>query len=100
MWAAIATTGAWINLFNLMPVWQLDGNRGFAALSKLQRAVVAMAFLAAWAVTAEGLLILLCIVAATRIFDPHAPATPDQGALAQFVFLVLSLAIVFHSAKI
>src|SRR5688500_6713569 len=34
MWAAIAHTGAWINLFNLLPVWQLDGNRGYAALSK------------------------------------------------------------------
>jgi Zn-dependent protease len=100
MWAAIATTGAWINLFNLMPVWQLDGNRGFAALSKLQRAVVAAAFLAAWAMTAEGLLVPLCIVAATRIFDPRAPAIPDRGALGQFVFLVLSLAILFHAAKV
>ena len=27
--AAIAQVGAWINLFNLLPVWQLDGARGF-----------------------------------------------------------------------
>jgi hypothetical protein len=32
MWAAIAHTGAWLNLFNPMPICQLDGNRGFAAL--------------------------------------------------------------------
>jgi Zn-dependent protease len=100
MWSAIASTGAWLNLFNLMPVWQLDGNRGFAALSKLQRLVVALSFAAAWALTTDGLLILLSIVAITRIFDPHAPETPDHGALGQFVFLVLALAAVFHTARV
>src|SRR5204862_2132574 len=73
MWLAIASTGAWLNLFNLMPVWQPDGNRGFAALSKIQRLVVALSFLAAWPMTGEGLLVLLTIVAAARIADPHAP---------------------------
>src|SRR5258706_13079612 len=29
LWAALAQTGAWINLFNLIPIWQLDGGRGF-----------------------------------------------------------------------
>ena len=38
---AIAHFSAWINLFNLLPVWQLDGARGFKALSKQQRIVIA-----------------------------------------------------------
>ena len=100
MWAAIASTGAWLNLFNLMPVWQLDGNRGFAALSKPQRLVVATSFFAAWVLTADGLLILLALFAAFRMFDGHAPEVPDRGALAQFVFLVLALAVVFHVARV
>ena len=29
IWAALARFGAWINLFNLMPIWQLDGGRAF-----------------------------------------------------------------------
>ena len=29
---AIARLGAWINLFNLIPIWQLDGGRAFRAL--------------------------------------------------------------------
>lgn len=99
MWAAIASTGAWLNLFNLMPVWQLDGSRGFAALSKLQRLVVAISFLAAWVLTSDGLLILLAIVAASRIFDAQAPEAPDHGALGEFVFLVLALSIVFRTAS-
>src|SRR5260370_12550408 len=28
---AVPYTPAWINLFNLLPVWQLDGSRGFQA---------------------------------------------------------------------
>jgi Zn-dependent protease len=29
--------GGWINLSNLLPVWQLDGGRAFNALSRQQR---------------------------------------------------------------
>src|SRR5439155_26028416 len=36
---AIARVGAWLNLFNLIPIWQLDGGRGFNALSRAQRAL-------------------------------------------------------------
>jgi Zn-dependent protease len=36
-WAVIAQLGAWINLFNLLPFWQLDGARGFHALTRGQR---------------------------------------------------------------
>src|SRR3989475_7787557 len=37
IWGAIAHVGAFINLFNLVPVWQLDGGRGFRALTRPQR---------------------------------------------------------------
>jgi Zn-dependent protease len=100
MWAAIASTGAWINLFNLMPVWQLDGSRGFAALSKPQRLLVAVSFLAAWAATSDGLLILLGIVALARAFEAGSPDTPDYGVFGLFVFLVITLSIVFHTARV
>jgi Zn-dependent protease len=31
---AIARVGAWINLFNLLPIPPLDGGRGFRPLSR------------------------------------------------------------------
>ncbi|MBV8200299.1 MAG: site-2 protease family protein, partial [Acidobacteria bacterium] len=34
VWGAVARFGAWINLFNLLPFWQLDGGRAFHALSR------------------------------------------------------------------
>jgi Zn-dependent protease len=98
--SAIAHTGAWINLFNLMPVWQLDGNRGFAPLTRAQRWIVVAAFAIAWALTHDGLLVLLTIVAATRALDPHAPTEGDRPALAQFAFIVLALALVFRTARV
>src|SRR5262249_16684796 len=52
-WAAIARVGAWINLFNLLPVWQLDGSRGFRALSRGQRWLAVLALALLWYVTCE-----------------------------------------------
>ena len=51
IFVAIARVGAWINLFNLLPVWQLDGGRGFAALSRRQRGHVAALF---WVLALAG----------------------------------------------
>jgi Zn-dependent protease len=99
MWAAIAHTGAWVNLFNLMPVWQLDGNRGFAAIPSAGRWIVAAGFAIAWLLTADGMMILLLGAAAIRALDPHAPQTADRGALAQFLFLIVALAVVFALAS-
>jgi Zn-dependent protease len=96
MWAAIAHTGAWLNLFNLLPVWQLDGNRGFAALTAPHRWIVTAAFGTAWLVTGDGLLVLLLLAAGVRSLDRRAPDMPDRGALAQFVCLVFALAILFR----
>jgi len=98
MWLAIAHTGAWLNLFNLMPVWQLDGNRGFAALTRTQRIIVTLTFGAAWLMTGDGLIVLLAIVSAARAFEAHAPEDPDRGALFKFVGVVLALAVVFRMA--
>jgi Zn-dependent protease len=43
-WAALTHTGAMINLFNLMPIWGLDGDRGFKSLNRNER----------WLATAPG----------------------------------------------
>jgi Zn-dependent protease len=98
MYAAIAHTGAWLNLFNLLPIWQLDGNRGFAALASSQRWIAALAFVGGWMVTHDGLFVLLIAAAAFRAFDAHAPADGDRGALGQFVFLIAALSVICRAA--
>jgi len=99
MYAAIAHTGAWINLFNLLPVWQLDGNRGFAPLTSAQRWIVVLMFGVGWAVTHDGLFVLLIVAAALRSLDAHAPPTGDRGALAQFACLIAALSVVLRAAR-
>ncbi len=91
IWAAIARLGAWINLFNLLPLWQLDGGRAFRALTRSQRWLATAAIAAAWSATAEGLLILLLLVAAVRTATDTPAKEPDRIALIQYVALVAAL---------
>jgi Zn-dependent protease len=96
---AIARLGAWINLFNLLPVWQLDGGRGFAALSRGQRGVVAGVL---WALVAlshgEGLLFILAIAATLRTAGKAAPAKGDGPVLATFLALAIGLTVLMAVA--
>ena len=90
--AAIAESrGAAINLFNLIPVWQLDGGRAFRALSRSQRWLAAAAVALAWTQTHEGLLVILMLAAAFRAISEPGAEEPDRGALVQYVVLVAAL---------
>jgi Zn-dependent protease len=91
IWGAIARVGAWINLFNLLPVWQLDGGRGFRALSRAERVFIAVLMAATWWWTREGLLLLLLVAAAFRAFSAGTSEAGDRVALAQFAMLVVFL---------
>ncbi len=93
IWAAIARFGAWINLFNLLPVWQLDGGRGFKALTQWMRIGVAAAMGVMLYLTGEGLLWLLLIAGAFGAFSKKAPDEGDIVAFGQFLFLVVALAL-------
>jgi len=90
-WGAIARTGAWINLFNLLPLGPLDGGRGFEALSPPQRMAAAFTMGAAWTVTRDGLLILLGVAAMARALFGKAPDAGDTRSAAEMCGLVAAL---------
>ena len=90
---ALTRLSAWINLFNLLPFWQLDGNRGLAALTKMQRLVLAGVTLLAFVLTHEGLLVLIAILIAFRAFGKDAPANGDKTTLYKFAVLLVALAL-------
>ncbi len=94
--AALARVGAYINLFNLIPVWQLDGGRAFAPLTRVQRVALLVLMLAGFAVARDGLFLFLVAGAGYRIFkNDHSPEMGPEGdvrgALAYaFVFVLLT----------
>jgi Zn-dependent protease len=90
IWGAIAQLTGFINLFNLIPVWQLDGSRGFHALSRSQRWIVVAMLAAAFWLTSHGLLLLIGAVAVYRALQP-AESKPNSAVLATFLALIAAL---------
>lgn len=86
---AIGRFGAWINVFNLLPVWHLDGARGFRALSRDQRWICAGVMLLCWAATEESLFVLLALGAAYHALSQPPPRESDRRALAELLGLLV-----------
>jgi Zn-dependent protease len=99
IWAAIGHSAAFLNLFNLLPVWQLDGGRGFAALTRGQRLVVTLALGIAWGATGEGVLGLIAVVAAYRALFSDIVQEGDTPVLAHFVFLIAAFSSILILGK-
>jgi len=88
---AIAGVGAWINLFNLLPVWTLDGGRAFHAMSRMQRWLAAIAVAAGWAISQDGLLVILGIVIAGRAIAEPGEKDGDWSTTIKYAGLVVIL---------
>jgi Zn-dependent protease len=98
-WAAIAHSAAEINLFNLLPIWQLDGGRAFNALSKPMRVIAAAATLAAWYATDDTWILIVALGGFARAFGVHAPARGNRTILVFYVALVGALAALAVAAR-
>lgn len=99
IWGAIAQFGAVINLFNLIPVWQLDGARGFHSLTRNQRGVVLGTALVLWYATSESMLLLIAMGCGYRMFTKDAAEEPDSVCLRQYAVLLVALAGISVFAK-
>lgn len=88
---AIAGFGALINLFNLLPVWTLDGGRAFHALSRPQRLIAALSVAVGWAIARDGLLIVIGIVILYRALTESGDKEGDWRTTAKYAGLVVVL---------
>jgi len=95
LFSALARVGAWINIFNLIPVWQLDGSRGFKALTRHHRMIIAALSGVLWLWTSETMLIVVGLVAVWRCFTKDAPEQPDNVVFYQFAGLLAALSAVY-----
>ena len=91
-WLAIAQLTGYINLFNLIPVWQLDGARGFHALDRAARWSIVALTIATFVVTHHKLLLVVAAVGAFRAFQQPTART-DRRTLLTFAALIVFLAL-------
>jgi Zn-dependent protease len=89
--AALAQVGAWINLFNLLPIWQLDGGRGWHALDRQQRWLAVAALGTGWFISGDTLVLIVGLVALVRAVAETAPERGDRQSLLTYAGLVLAL---------
>ena len=90
IWLAIAQLTGFLNLFNLIPVWQLDGSRGLHVLARWERWALVAAIALALLVTEQRLLFIVGGVAVWRSLQQET-GPGDTRVLATFVGLVFAL---------
>jgi Zn-dependent protease/uncharacterized Zn finger protein (UPF0148 family) len=93
LWVALAHTGATINLLNLIPVWQLDGGQAVQSLSKKGRAALLIAALTIFALTRQGMFLLIAGGAVYRLFTKDKAKREDWRTLIYYVAVMALLAL-------
>jgi Zn-dependent protease len=91
---AVAHTAAVINLFNLIPVWQLDGSRGVRSLTRIQRGMLLVTALGLWAITRQGMLLLIALGLTYRLFTKDQVRQGDDTGVMQYAGLLVALSAV------
>ncbi len=99
-WGAVAHATAIMNLFNLIPVWQLDGSRGLHSLTRGQRGTLLAITLAIGAISGERFLFLIAMGLGYRLFTKDAAAAPDNTGFMQFALLLAALTTVVTLAQL
>ena len=89
---AIAQTAAWINIFNLLPIWQLDGSRGFRALSRAQRWAAVASLGVTWLICGDGVVAMVALFAIVEALG-EAPEEGDAIAFRQYATLCIGLGL-------
>jgi len=95
LWAALARSGAWLNLLNLIPVWMLDGGHAALALSKMERMILLTACLALWLLLGENMFFLVALGAGYQVFFAgDLPARPSRQTTVYFVAVLTGLGVI------
>jgi Zn-dependent protease len=91
LWAALAGSGAALNLLNLAPAFGSDGDHAFQALTRNQRAFILAASVALFAVE-RGILFLVILGTGWRLFTNDFPERPSARTLAYLTAVLFALA--------
>ncbi len=92
--SAVAHTGAVINLFNLVPVFGLDGSHAYKVLARRERGLILATMLVLWYLSGETMFFLIALGAIYKMFTKDAPESTDQSLYFQFTGLLIAFALV------
>jgi Zn-dependent protease len=90
IWLAITQVTGLINLFNLLPVWQLDGARGFHALNAAMRWWIVVALGAAFWLSGVKILVVIAGFAAWQAWR-REEGPGDTRTFVTFLALIAAL---------
>lgn len=92
LWLALASFSAFINVMNLIPVWQLDGGQAMAAIGRTGRIGIACAAVVFAAFFSQPLLLLVAGGAIYRAFEKErSPDTPSGYGVTGYFIVVLAM---------
>jgi Zn-dependent protease len=102
VWAALARTGAILNILNLIPIWILDGGKAISSLTALERAALLATTLGLWAYTGESIFLFVSAGIAWRIYtyfrhQDDKPQRSDWGTWMYYAALLAALGILLHA---
>ena len=96
LWAALAHTGAWLNLLNLIPVWVLDGSGAVQPLDRMGRAsLLVFALLLFWW-TGQPTLLFVAAGLGWQLYNKPIPADGSVTVQIYFAALMSVLAWLLH----
>jgi Zn-dependent protease len=100
IWAALAHTGAWLNLLNLLPVWILDGAGAVLPLDKMGRiSLLVFSGLLFWW-TGEATLLIVAAGFAWQLYRKPIPTDGSVTVQLYFAVLLATLAWLLHATPI
>jgi len=103
LWAALARTGAFLNVFNLIPVWFFDGGLASHTFGVAERAGLLALSVILWYTTGEGIFLLVALGAVWCLFTAlthrePVPQRSDWSSWAYYAAVLIALAVILHAA--
>ncbi len=93
---ALTYASAWLNLFNMIPVFNFDGAQTTYAMDRLQRSLLLAACLVLFALMHEAAFLLIAAGLVYRLFTRDLPETGSSATLAGYMGLLFALGAIIY----
>ncbi|HEY5382886.1 MAG TPA: site-2 protease family protein [Acidobacteriaceae bacterium] len=110
LFLVLANVGAWVNFFNLLPIFGLDGAQATYALNRMQRGLIALTCFIFFGLTLGGgdftsanvqwIFLIVGLGMLWRCFTNDVPEKPHTNTMIYFLALILALGFVVYLTPI